>query len=65
MTYSGQLIVDADMTATGWEVVVRFDAESMEFSSCDLTDEDLDDLIGTGMAAAFIADRDREQGGTK
>jgi hypothetical protein len=58
--YDGQLIIDADMTDFGWEIVLRFDAESMETAWSDLSDAQLPEAIGAAAAAALIADRDRK-----
>lgn len=57
--YSGQLIIDADMTDYGWEIALRFDADSAEAVWSDVDDETLPDLIGGEAAAALIADRER------
>jgi hypothetical protein len=68
--YSGQMIVDADMTRQGWEIVLRFDAESAE-AGWAATNENvyLDDdalrvmapHIGTTIIEALIADRKQQE----
>jgi hypothetical protein len=58
--FSTQLIVDADWTAEGWEIVVRFDADSMEAAWSGVSDADLPGLIGEAMADAVAADRDNK-----
>lgn len=63
--YSTELIIDADMTDHGWEIVVRFDAESMEAAWTDVSDADLPGCIGEAMAATLIADRDRSVDNSK
>ena len=68
--YSEQIIVDADVTEHGWEVIVRFDAESMEagWSAAEdvpLGDDELRALapqIGEAIVEALIADKTRAAG---
>jgi hypothetical protein len=57
--YSGQLIIDADMTDHGWEIMLRWDSTSAEAAWSEVDDETLPDLIGGEAAAALIADRER------
>lgn len=65
--YDGQLIIDADHGPDGWEIVVRFDADSTEAGwsayeeGVPLDDEVLRGLapdIGQAIVNALIADRD-------
>lgn len=65
MTFSSQLIIDADEGQHGWEIVLRFDAESMEVAWTDLDDDELRNLapaIGSALVEAIIAERDRVSG---
>lgn len=57
--FCSELKLDADYGAHGWEIVLRFDAESMEGAYTDLTDEQLPGIVGEPIAAALIAERER------
>lgn len=57
--FCSNLILDADHSPdSGWEVVLRFDADSMEGAWSDLTDAELPNIVGPHIAAALIAERD-------
>jgi len=65
VNYTGQMIVDADVTPLGWEIVLRFGPEDMEAAwsasqDAPLGDEELHVLaphIGEAIVKALIRDR--------
>ena len=56
--YSGQLIIDADYTAFGWEIALRWDCESMEVAWCGVSDAVLPEVVGQSAAISLVTDRD-------
>lgn len=60
MPFSTQLIVDFDFVEYGWEVSIRFDAESCEGSWSGLSDLELTTLVGSALAQAAISERDEK-----
>lgn len=58
--FSTQLIVDADRTEHGWEIVLRFDAEGMEAAWTGVSDEGLSDVaheLGVAVIDAILRER--------
>jgi hypothetical protein len=57
--FSSALILDADHGPDGWEVALRYDAESLEEAYAGLTDEELPGVVGPVIARLLIAERER------
>lgn len=58
--YSGQMIIDADVTEHGWDIVLRFSPDDMEAGWSGIHDNGLRLLapaIGTAIVEALIHDR--------
>jgi hypothetical protein len=54
--FSTQVIVDADLTATGWEIVVRVDAESLECAWSDIPELDtITEDVGRAVVETILA----------
>lgn len=62
--FSTEVIIDADLSETGWEIVVRLDAESVEAAWSDLSDAQLQSVsaaIGRTVVDSIIAVHDENQ----
>lgn len=59
--HTDQLIIDADMTPHGWEIVLRADAESQEAAWSGIQDADLPEAVGATIAHKLITFRDAQE----
>lgn len=59
--FSTQLIIDADWTEHGWEIMLRFTPEDMVTGWSGLSDVQLAGIFGSEAALALINERDRKE----